>query len=97
MRRTRAHHRGVTGGMTGGIDVLPFVTPEIVPEIQTKPQLRLETVLSTRMIFLVLPVENPLLADRRVRLALNHAVNTREMIDQLFRGIGAAELTAPSH
>jgi ABC-type transport system substrate-binding protein len=42
-----------------------------------------------------LPVENPLLADRRVRLALNLAVNKREIIEQLFRGIGAVELTAP--
>jgi peptide/nickel transport system substrate-binding protein len=81
--------------LTGGIDVLPFVTPEIVPEIQANPNLRIETVLSTRMMFIVLPVENPLLADKRVRLALNLAINKREIIDQLFRGIGAAELKAP--
>jgi peptide/nickel transport system substrate-binding protein len=81
--------------LTGGIDVLPFVTPEIVPEIQANPKLRIETVLSTRMMFIVLPVENPLLAEKGVRLALNLAVNKREIIDQLFRGIGAAELTAP--
>jgi peptide/nickel transport system substrate-binding protein len=81
--------------LTGGIDILPFVTPEVVPEIQSKPNLRIETVLSTRMMFIGLPVSNPLLADKRVRLALNLAVNKREIIDQLFRGIGAAELTAP--
>jgi peptide/nickel transport system substrate-binding protein len=81
--------------LTGGIDVLPFVTPETVPEIQANPNLRIETVLSTRMMFIVLPVSNPLLADKRVRLALNLAVNKQEIIDQLFRGIGAAELTAP--
>ena len=45
--------------------------------------------------FIPLPVDNPLLADKRVRLALNLAVNKREIIEQLFRGIGAAELTAP--
>jgi peptide/nickel transport system substrate-binding protein len=81
--------------LTGGIDVLPFVTPEIVPEIEANPNLRIETTLSTRMMFIVLPVGNPLLADKRVRLALNLAVNKREIIEQLFRGIGAAELTAP--
>jgi peptide/nickel transport system substrate-binding protein len=81
--------------LTGGIDVLPFVTPEIVPEIQANPTLRLEATLSTRMMFIVLPVANPLLVDPRVRLALNLAVNKREIIEQLFRGIGAAELTAP--
>jgi peptide/nickel transport system substrate-binding protein len=81
--------------LTGGIDVLPFVTPEIVPEIQANPNLRIETVLSTRLMFIGLPVENPLLADKRVRQALNLAVNKREIIEQLFRGIGAAELTAP--
>jgi len=81
--------------LTGGVDVLPFVTPEVVPEIQANPKLRIESVLSTRMVFLVLPVSNPLLADKRVRQALNLAVNKQEIIEQLFRGIGAAELTAP--
>jgi peptide/nickel transport system substrate-binding protein len=81
--------------LTGGIDVLPFVTPEIVPEIQAHPKLHLETVLSTRLMFIPLPVDNVLLADKRVRLALNLAVNKREIIEQLFRGIGAVELTAP--
>ena len=61
--------------LTGGIDLLPFVTPEIVPEIQANPNLRIETVLSTRLMFVGLPVDNPLLADKRVRLALNLAVN----------------------
>jgi ABC-type transport system substrate-binding protein len=69
--------------LTGGIDVLPFVTPEIVPEIQTNPNLRIETVLSTRLMFVGLPVDNPLLADKRVRLALNLAVNKLEIIEQL--------------
>jgi ABC-type transport system substrate-binding protein len=45
--------------------------------------------------FIPLPVDNALLADKRVRLALNLAVNKREIIEQLFRGIGAVELTAP--
>jgi peptide/nickel transport system substrate-binding protein len=81
--------------LTGGIDVLPFVTPEVVPEIQAHANLRLETTLSTRMMFIVLPVSHPLLADKRVRLALNLAVNKHEIIEQLFRGIGAAELMAP--
>jgi ABC-type transport system substrate-binding protein len=75
--------------------VLPFVTPEAVPEIQGNPNLRIETDLSTRLMFAGLPVDNPLLADRRVWLALNLAVNKREMVDELFRGIGAAELTVP--
>ena len=81
--------------LTGGVDLLPFVTPEIVPEIQSNPNLRIETVMSTRLMFIPLPVDNPLLADKRVRLALNLAVNKQEIIEQLFRGVGAAELTAP--
>jgi peptide/nickel transport system substrate-binding protein len=81
--------------LTGGIDLLAYVTPEIVPEIQANPKLRIETVLSTRLMFIGLPVDNPLLADKRVRQALNLAVNKQEMIEQLFRGIGAAELMAP--
>ncbi|MGE3539211.1 MAG: ABC transporter substrate-binding protein [Candidatus Tectimicrobiota bacterium] len=81
--------------LTGGIDVLPFVTPESVPEIQNQNNLYLESVISTRLMFIPLPVENPLLADKRVRQALNLAVDKREIVEQLFRGIGAVELTAP--
>jgi ABC-type transport system substrate-binding protein len=46
-----------------------------VPEIQANLNLRIETVMSTRLMFIPLPVDNPLLADKRVRLALNLAVN----------------------
>jgi peptide/nickel transport system substrate-binding protein len=81
--------------LTGGIDLLPFVTPEIVPEIEAHDNLHIETIISTRLMFIPLPVDNPLLADKRVRLALNLAINKREIIEELFRGIGAAELKAP--
>jgi len=81
--------------MTGGVDVLSFVEPEMVPELQAQPNIRIERTLSSRMIFIVLPVKNPLLGDRRVRQALNLAVNKEEIIQKLFGGTGAAALEAP--
>lgn len=83
--------------LTGGIDLLAFLVPEVVPEIEANPHTRVESVLSSRYIFIVLPVSVPPYNDQRVRQALNYAVNKQEIVAQLFRGIGARALTGVVH
>ena len=83
--------------LTGGIDLLPFLVPEVVPEVEANPKTRVESVLSSRYIFVVLPVSVPPFNDKRVRQALNYAVNKQEIVDQLFRRIGARSLTGVVH
>ena len=45
--------------LTGGIDLLAFLVPEVVPEVEANPKTRVESVLSSRYIFVVLPVSVP--------------------------------------
>ncbi len=83
--------------LTGGIDLLAFLVPEVVPEVEANPETRVESVLSSRYIFIVLPVSQPPYNDKRVRQALNYAVNKQEIVAELFRGIGAQALTGIIH
>ncbi len=83
--------------LTGGIDILPFLVPEVVPEVEANPDVRVVTVFSSRYLFVVLPIRHPPYDDQRVRQALNYAVNKQEIVDTLFRGIGALPLTGVVH
>lgn len=75
--------------LTGGLDVLPFMEAGWVPEVEENPDVRVESVLSARYIMVVLPVGEPPYNDKRVRHALNYAVNKKEIVEQLFQSIGA--------
>lgn len=83
--------------LTGGLDVIPFVQPAWVPEIEANPNTRVERVVSGRHIHIILPVQEPPFTDKRVRQALNYAVNKKELVEQLFLGIGAVPLTGAIH
>lgn len=75
--------------LTGGIDVLPFMDAAWVSEVKNNPNLRVEPALSARYIMIVLPGRVPPFNDKRVRQALNYAVNKQEIVNQLFQGVGA--------
>jgi peptide/nickel transport system substrate-binding protein len=83
--------------LTGGLDILAFVIPEWVPEIAAYADARIESTLSSRFVYVALPVRTPPYNDIRVRKALNYAVNKQEMVDTLFRGIGAVAMTGITH
>ena len=83
--------------LTGGIDILPFVQPTWAPEIEANPNTRVERVLSGRHMHVILPVQHPPFQDKRVRQALNYAINRDEIVKQLFIGVGAIPLTGAVH
>ena len=83
--------------LTGGIDILPFVQPSWAPEIEANPSTHLEHVLSGRYMHVILPLQQPPFQDKRVRQALNYAINREEIVKQLFLGVGAIPLTGAIH
>ena len=83
--------------LTGGLDILAFVIPEWVPEIAAYADARIESTLSSRFVYIALPVRTPPYDDIRVRKALNYAINKQEIVDTLFRGIGAVPMTGITH
>ena len=75
--------------LTGGIDILPFMDASWLPEIKANANVRVEPILSARYIMVILPSKEPPYTDKRVRQALNYAVNKEEIAKQLFQGVGA--------
>jgi peptide/nickel transport system substrate-binding protein len=75
--------------LTGGLDILPFMDASWLPEVKANPNVRAEPILSARYIMVILPVRQPPYNDKRVRQALNYAVNKAEIVQQLFAGVAA--------
>lgn len=75
--------------LTGGLDILPFMDASWLPEVKANPKVRVESILSARYIMVILPARQPPFNDKRVRQALNYAVNKEEIVQKLFNGIGA--------
>lgn len=79
--------------LTGGLDILPFMEAAWVPEVKANPNTRVESILSARYIMVILPVRESPFHDKRVRHALNYAINREELVEQLFLGVGAVPMT----
>ncbi len=77
--------------LTGGVDIITNLSPEAVPTVERSGRAEARTVPSIRNIFIVLNVkgEGPL-DDRRVRQALNYAVDKQAIIDAILGGDGVA-------
>jgi len=69
---------------TGEADIILRVSPDEATQLEGKPDIRLETTITARVIYFALNMNRPPLDDVRVRQAINHAVNVRGIIDALF-------------
>ncbi|MBI4276886.1 MAG: hypothetical protein HY660_00395 [Armatimonadetes bacterium] len=71
---------------TGVVDLVANVPPERVKEMEADPRLKVETVHSSRTIFVGINTWVRPFTDRRVRQALNYGVNVQELIDTILQG-----------
>jgi len=74
--------------MFNAIDMIVLVNPRDIPEIQGDKRFILQPYNALSYSFFGYNVRNPLLADKRVRKAITHAVNRQEMLDSFFNGQG---------
>jgi peptide/nickel transport system substrate-binding protein len=75
--------------LTGGIDILPFMDASWLTEIKANTAVRVEPILSARYIMVILPCKDPPFTDKKLRQALNYAINKDEIAKQLFQTVGA--------
>ncbi len=75
--------------LTGGLDILPMMDASWLADVKANSNLRVEPVLSARFMMVILPAKQPPFNDKRVRQALNYAINKDEIVKQLFLGVGA--------
>jgi peptide/nickel transport system substrate-binding protein len=80
--------------LAGEIDLFQFVPPEAIPEVQRNPKTRVTETLSARMLFMVINAAEPPLDNKLLRQALNHAIDRKALVEQLYRGRAVA-LRAP--
>ncbi|MBT9259559.1 MAG: ABC transporter substrate-binding protein, partial [Clostridiales bacterium] len=78
----------------GEVHILADVNWADVDSLKDDPQIKILSVPGPFQLFLSLPVERPPFSDRRVRQALNHAVDKDDLNRRLYRGL-AQPMTAP--
>jgi peptide/nickel transport system substrate-binding protein len=74
--------------MFNAIDMIVLVNPRDIPQIQGDKHFVLQPYNALSYSFFGYNTRNPLLADKRVRKAITHAVNRQEMLDSFFQGQG---------
>ncbi len=84
--------------LNGEVDLVPGVPPEMIAQIEADPAVRIEEVPGRQVIYVGMNLMRPgPLSDRRVRQALNYAVDADLIIDTILEGHAtrnAAGLTA---
>ncbi|CAA9561367.1 MAG: Dipeptide-binding ABC transporter, periplasmic substrate-binding component [uncultured Thermomicrobiales bacterium] len=80
------HERRVDRLLAGEGDIATKVTPQGVRRLRDAPTARAVTASSTTCIIFLCNLHSGVCTDRRVRQALNHALDTPRLIDGLFDG-----------
>ncbi|MBI4278683.1 MAG: hypothetical protein HY660_09525 [Armatimonadetes bacterium] len=83
--------------LSGSVHLIELIPPELYGPIQRSPRTRLVQARSAGVLMILLNLNNIApnrpLADRRVRLALNHAVDRRALIASIMHNVGAPVAT----
>jgi oligopeptide transport system substrate-binding protein len=88
---------GLNMYLTGAADWITDVPAAVIPDLKDDPQYSSSPMLTTE--FYRLNVTRPPLTDRRVRLALNMAINKTEIVERITRAgqVPARSLVPPIH
>jgi len=85
---------------TGNADIAPAIPPFLVEQLKAAPNATVQSVPGGRVMFLYLNTlaKGPL-QDKRVRQALNYAINRKAIIDNVLKGSGieVADCLTPYH
>lgn len=74
---------------TGGVDIITNVPPNLIPQIEGSGQASISTTPSARSIYLGIDtLKGGPMADKRMRQALNYAVNMDSIIQNVLEGHG---------
>ena len=73
---------------TGEVDLVPNLPPSLVERLAKAPDIKLERVESIRTISLGFNMNNPVLADPKLRQAIDYAIDRKAITQQLLRGAG---------
>jgi peptide/nickel transport system substrate-binding protein len=77
----------IAGLMSGELMGITNVPPDAIERIRGNKDLEVQSILTSRYTFLFLQNDRPPFNDRRVRLAVNHALNKEQINNGLYKGL----------
>jgi peptide/nickel transport system substrate-binding protein len=78
----------VTELLTGGVDVILPIAPDFIERLERNPQLSVHKKTGLTVWYVGFNVEKKPFTDKRVRQALNHAVNKEAIVRDILKGTG---------
>jgi len=72
--------------MAGGIDIVTELSPDNVALLRTDPRFRVHEETGPHLWFLILNTRSGPFRDRRVRQAVNYAINKRALVEKVLQG-----------
>jgi peptide/nickel transport system substrate-binding protein len=74
--------------LTGEVDLIDAVPMPQISVLEADPEIAVKTTVTTRYALVVLETEEPPLDDKRVRQAMNYAIDKQAFIDSVWMGLG---------
>ncbi|HKX17232.1 MAG TPA: ABC transporter substrate-binding protein [bacterium] len=78
---------------SGEVDLITDFAPDLVPSVANDPRLKVAVTTGTRSINIMLDTQTGPLRDKRVRQALNYAVDKDTIVKNILGGFGTVEST----
>ncbi len=81
----------------GEVNFINNVPPDAIPGIESNPKLKVLTGSTARLIYFAFRVDRAPFTDKRVRQAINYAVDKEAIVKNILRGRVGQAATAPVH
>lgn len=72
--------------LAGGIDLVVGIPPDVVPILRDRDDFTVHEQAGPHLWFLILNMREAPFADRRMRLAVNHAIDKRALVENVLQG-----------
>lgn len=80
---------------TGESDLVADLSPDDVKRVESNEDLRVSIAVGGRRVHIEIPTQNPLFQDRRVRQAMNYAVDFDAINESLLNGLAYGRMAVP--
>ena len=80
---------------TGEADIVDNLSPDDVERVESQDDLRTSIAVGGRRVHIGIPTENPLFQDRRVRQAMNYAVDFETINETILGGLAYGRMAVP--
>ncbi len=74
----------------GKVDLIRTVPENMLPELQKDKNITTILTPSLRVVYIFCNMEKPIMQDKRIREAINHAIDRKAVLDATFHGFGEA-------